>query len=182
MALASSLEAEQCELVKEPGALHTADPRLVPEARPIHRVTHRFVTELALAGARVIHHVAAARAERDGVALRFTSLHSYGAPATEVGPGWGPMTAHAVVIGAGHRGVAAALEEPSDVATVSIVTDAPEAARERSVAAAVAAATGAAILRTVHRPNAMSFLVRTRDGETLLRTPACQPRRRQWCE
>ena len=76
VALAAALGAEACELVKEPGALHTADPRLVPEARPLPRATHGFVSAIALAGARVIHHAAAARAERDGVPLRFTSLHA----------------------------------------------------------------------------------------------------------
>ena len=42
VALAAALSAEACELVKEPGALHTADPRLVPEARPLRRATHRL--------------------------------------------------------------------------------------------------------------------------------------------
>src|SRR5206468_10595740 len=39
VALAAALEAESCELVKDPGALHTADPRLVPEARPDRKST-----------------------------------------------------------------------------------------------------------------------------------------------
>ena len=74
VALAAALGAERCELVKERGGLHTADPREVPEARLIPRASHRFVAELAAAGARVIHHLAADQAERDGVRLRFTSL------------------------------------------------------------------------------------------------------------
>ena len=87
VALAAALGAQACELVKDPGALHTADPRLVPEARPLRCATHRFVAEIALAGARVIHHAAATRAERDAVPLRFSSLHADGEPSTVVTPG-----------------------------------------------------------------------------------------------
>jgi len=169
VALAAALEAESCELVKDPGALHTADPRLVPEARPIREVTHRFVTELALAGARVIHHAAATRAERDGVRLRFSSLHQDGAPATDVAAGGEHEPPHAVVLGAGHHGFPAAPEDARDVATVSVVTGDPDAAEHRSAAGAAAARAGGTVLRIVHRPHAVSFLVPAAEGSALLR-------------
>ena len=169
VSLAAALGAEACELVKDPGALHTADPRLVPDARPIRRATHRFVTELALSGARVIHHLAATRAERDGVALRFTSVHADDAPATEVDRAGEQEQAHAVVLGAGHHGVPPVAGETSELATVSVVTDEADAPAHRAAAGAAAAAAGATVLRTVHRPHAVSVLVPQAHGDTLLR-------------
>ena len=74
MALAIALRARACELVKDAPGLLDADPRLVPGARPLPRVSHRFVTELAGSGARVLHHPAAVLAERAGLPLRFVPL------------------------------------------------------------------------------------------------------------
>jgi aspartate kinase len=74
VALASALGAAECELVKEAGGVLTADPRLVPDAERIPAASHRFLSELASTGARVIHHPAAAWAERDALPLRFTAI------------------------------------------------------------------------------------------------------------
>ena len=74
VALAAALGAVRCEMVKHTGGLLTADPKLVPEARLIPRASHRFLTALAAAGARVISYRAAALAERERVPLRFTAL------------------------------------------------------------------------------------------------------------
>jgi aspartokinase len=60
--------------VKETGGVLTADPRLVPRAERIPVASHRFLSELASAGARVIHQPAAAWAEREALRLRFTAL------------------------------------------------------------------------------------------------------------
>jgi aspartate kinase len=164
VALATALHAEACELVKDPGALHTADPRLVPEARALPRVTHRFVSEIALAGARVIHHTAATHAEREGVALRFTSLHGDGTPSTVVDVGAGPDEALAVIYATGHHGVEPAAGDPAAVATVSVVADAPDAADLRSAARAAAARAAGPAFRTVDRPYALAFLVPAERG------------------
>jgi aspartate kinase len=186
VALAAALGAEACELVKDPGALHTADPRLVPEAQPLHRATHRFVSEIALAGARVIHHAAATRAERDAVPLRFTSVHADGDPSTVIDlpdagvdladylhrgdPNAGfPRDGYAVVVGAGHRGVEPVTADPTDVATVSLVSALPDAAALRAAARAAAALAGVTLLRSVDRPYALAFLVPAAEGRTLAR-------------
>jgi aspartokinase len=60
--------------VKEAGGVLTADPKLVPEAERIPAASHRFLSELASTGARVIHHPAASWAEREALPLRFTAL------------------------------------------------------------------------------------------------------------
>jgi aspartate kinase len=194
VALATALGAEACELVKDPGALHTADPRLVPEAQPLRRATHRFVSEIALAGARVIHQAAARRAERDAVPLRFTSLHTDGEPSTTVDPpdvgieladylhrgdpnalGSGdpnaglPGNGYAVVIGTGYRCVDPAATDPADVATVTLVSALPDAAALRAAAHAAAALAGVTLLRSVDRPHALAFLVPAVEGRSLAR-------------
>jgi aspartate kinase len=185
VALAAALEAD-VELVKDPGALHTADPRLVPEARPLHRATHRFVSEIALAGARVIHHAAATRAERDAVPLRFTSLHADGEPSTVIGrPDAGielanyrhrdapnadvPGDGYVVVVRTGYHGVDPAAADPADVATVSLVSELPDAAALRAAARAAAAIAGVTLLRSVDRPHALAFLVAAAEGRSLAR-------------
>jgi aspartate kinase len=186
VALAAALEAEACELVKDPGALHTADPRLVPEAQPLRRATHRFVSEIALAGARVIHHAAATRAERDVVPLRFTSLHADGEPSTVIGPpdagielanylhaaapnAGPPDDGYAVVAGTGHHGVDPAAADPADVATVSLVSALPDAAALRAAARVAAALAGVTLLRSVDRPHALAFLVPAAEARSLAR-------------
>ena len=186
VALAAALEAEACELVKDPGALHTADPRLVPEAQPLRRATHRFVSEIALAGARVIHHAAAMRAERGAVSLRFTSLHADGEPSTLIGlPDTGieragyrhrdapnadvPGDGYAVVVGTGHHGVDPAAADPADVATVSLVTALADAVALRATARAAATHAGVTLLRSVDRPHVLAFLVPAAEGRSLAR-------------
>ncbi|HXG45966.1 MAG TPA: hypothetical protein VNJ71_14535 [Gemmatimonadales bacterium] len=74
VSLAISLGAERCDLVKESGGLYTADPRLVPEARPLRSATHQFLTALAEAGAQVMQPEAAMLAEQAGLPLWFLPL------------------------------------------------------------------------------------------------------------
>ncbi len=74
VSLAIALGAERCDLVKESGGLCTADPRLVPEARPLRSAPHRFLTALAEAGAQVMQPEAASLAEQAGLPLRFLPL------------------------------------------------------------------------------------------------------------
>ncbi|MGN6391097.1 MAG: amino acid kinase family protein [Gemmatimonadales bacterium] len=166
VALAGALGAVGCELVKDPGALHTADPKLIPEARPIPRVDHRFVTDLAHAGARVIHRDAADRAEREGVPLRFTSLHVDGEPATAVGPGAAGGAA-AVVLAPGGPAAAGPLDVGS-IASITAVLYPRDGARAQALLHGASAA-GIDVLRTMRGDHGPSFLVRSADGVALLR-------------
>jgi aspartate kinase len=74
-ALAAALSADRCELVKHHGGVFTADPKIVPDAKLLSSVSHRFLTELAAAGAKVISLRAALLAERQALSLRFSSMH-----------------------------------------------------------------------------------------------------------
>ncbi len=167
VALAGALGAAECELVKDPGALHTADPKLVPGARPIPRASHRFVTDLSGAGARVIHHAAAASAEREGRSLRFTSLVGDGEPATIVTPGEPAPGAHAVVLVAGRLGLAPADDHPAEVATVTVVSDGGPTPRDELFA--TVARTGVRVLRAGSGSHGFSFLVPDAESGILLR-------------
>lgn len=171
VAIAAALDTQACELVKEPGAVHTADPRLVPEARVLRRATHRFVSEIALAGARVIHHTAAALAERTGVSLRFTSLRADGEPSTAVDRAGAPEAAagFAVVLGTGHHGIDLASDDPAKVATVTVVSMEPDAPAIRAVARAAVSRAGGTIFRTLDRAHALALLVPGAEAPGLVR-------------
>jgi aspartokinase len=85
-------------LVKHVGGLFTADPRIVPEAQPVPRASHHFLSTLAAAGARVISFRAATLAEREAIPLCFASLESETA-LSDVSRGAPP----AAVIAVAHR-------------------------------------------------------------------------------
>lgn len=54
-AIAALIHARRVELVKREVSVLTADPRIVPAARPIERLTYQEAEELAQFGARVLH-------------------------------------------------------------------------------------------------------------------------------
>ena len=55
VALAASLGAEVCQIYTDVDGVYTADPRLVPEARPLAEIGYEEMLELASYGAKVIH-------------------------------------------------------------------------------------------------------------------------------
>lgn len=55
VALAAVLEAEGCEIYTDVDGVYTADPRLVPQARKIDRISYDEMLELASLGAGVMH-------------------------------------------------------------------------------------------------------------------------------
>lgn len=54
VALAKALEAEVCEMYTDVAGIYTADPRVVPEARKLPRISYEEMLELASAGAQVL--------------------------------------------------------------------------------------------------------------------------------
>jgi aspartate kinase len=55
VALAVALHADRCEIFTDVTGVHTADPRIVPEARVIPVIAYDEMLEFAAAGARVVH-------------------------------------------------------------------------------------------------------------------------------
>jgi aspartate kinase len=54
VALAAALDAEMCEIYTDVAGVYTADPRLVPEARRLGRVSYEEMLDLAATGGRVL--------------------------------------------------------------------------------------------------------------------------------
>ena len=54
VALAAALEAEACEIYTDVEGVFTADPRVVPGARKLHRLSYEEMLELAASGAKVL--------------------------------------------------------------------------------------------------------------------------------
>ena len=55
VALAVALHAGECEIHTDVAGIHTADPRVVPDARPLPSIGYDEMLELASAGATVMH-------------------------------------------------------------------------------------------------------------------------------
>jgi aspartate kinase len=55
VALAASLGASVCQIYTDVDGVYTADPRLVPDARPLVEISYEEMLELATYGAKVIH-------------------------------------------------------------------------------------------------------------------------------
>ncbi|MFL6168087.1 MAG: aspartate kinase [Ornithinibacter sp.] len=55
VALAAALRAEVCEIYTDVDGVFTADPRIVPAARKISRISNEEMLELAASGSKVLH-------------------------------------------------------------------------------------------------------------------------------
>lgn len=55
VAMAAALKAERCEIIKEVDGICSADPRIVPEARPLRRLDFATLSEMCFWGAKVLH-------------------------------------------------------------------------------------------------------------------------------
>ena len=54
VALAAGLRADECEIYTDVDGIYTADPRIVPDARKIERISYEAILELASLGAKVM--------------------------------------------------------------------------------------------------------------------------------
>jgi aspartate kinase len=55
VAMAAALKAERCEIIKEVDGVCSADPRIVPNARPLRRLDFASLSEMCFWGAKVLH-------------------------------------------------------------------------------------------------------------------------------
>ncbi|MFT0763313.1 aspartate kinase [Scrofimicrobium sp. R131] len=76
VALAHALDASVCEIYTDVDGVFTADPRVVPAARPIQSITYEEMLELAAHGAKILHLRAVEYARRHGVKLHVRSSFS----------------------------------------------------------------------------------------------------------
>jgi len=73
VALAAALKADVCEIYTDVDGIFSADPRLVPKAHKIDRITSEEMLELAANGAKVLYIRAVEYARRHGVTLHVRS-------------------------------------------------------------------------------------------------------------
>ena len=73
VAMAGAVGAEVCEICTDVAGVYTADPRAVPSARKIDRVSYDEMLELAAAGAKVLQARSVEFARRHGVKLHVRS-------------------------------------------------------------------------------------------------------------
>lgn len=76
VALAAALHADVCEIYTDVDGLFTADPRIVPNARRIHRISQEETLELASHGAKILHLRAVEFARRYNVPIHVRSSFS----------------------------------------------------------------------------------------------------------
>uniref|UniRef100_A0A942T8U8 Aspartokinase n=1 Tax=Neobacillus citreus TaxID=2833578 RepID=A0A942T8U8_9BACI len=76
VALAAALDADVCEIYTDVDGIFTADPRVVPKARKVDRITSEEMLELAASGAKVLYIRAVEYARRHGVTLHVRSSFS----------------------------------------------------------------------------------------------------------
>jgi aspartate kinase len=73
VALAAALSAEACEIYTDVPGVFTADPRIVPDARMIDRISYEGMLELAASGAKVLQLRSVEYARRNNVQLHVRS-------------------------------------------------------------------------------------------------------------
>jgi len=91
VALAAALEAAECQILSDVDGIYTTDPRVVPTARRMERVTFEEILEMSSLGSRVLQRRAVEFAGKYNVPLRVLSatvdgpgtLISYEAPELE---------------------------------------------------------------------------------------------------
>jgi aspartate kinase len=76
IAIGEALGADRIDIYTDVPGVMTADPKRVPDARPVDRATLEEVSELAQHGAKVMHHKAAEHARRAGTRYRVADLRS----------------------------------------------------------------------------------------------------------
>lgn len=76
VALAAALEADVCEIYTDVDGVYTADPRIVPNARRLAKVSYEEMLELAASGAKILHLRSVEYGRRYGVPIHVRSSFS----------------------------------------------------------------------------------------------------------
>lgn len=165
VALAAALGAQVCEIYTDVDGVFTTDPRVVPKAHKLDRVTSEEMLELAASGAKVLHIRAVEYARRHGVTLHVRSSFNNNEGTWVVNPVEGETVEEPII-----TGVAGDLSEAK--ITVAGVPDVPGKAAEIFT---LVAKTGANIDMIVQNVSAastgltdISFTLPKAEGEKVL--------------
>ncbi|MGR3174280.1 MAG: aspartate kinase [Candidatus Scalindua sp.] len=78
VALAALLKADMCDIYTDVDGIFTADPRIVPKARKLDKISYDEILELASMGAQVIHVRSVELAKKYNVPIRVRSSFNNG--------------------------------------------------------------------------------------------------------
>ena len=78
VALAAALKADECQIYTDVDGVYTTDPRVVPDARRLHRITFEEMLEMASLGSKVLQIRSVSFAGRYNVPLRVLSSFEEG--------------------------------------------------------------------------------------------------------
>jgi aspartate kinase len=166
VALAAALGAEVCEIYTDVDGVFTTDPRMVPSARKIEKITSEEMLELAAAGAKVLYIRAVEYARRHGVTLHVRSSFNNNTGTLVVNPVEGESNVEEPLI----AGVAADLGQAK--ITVVGVPDVPGKAAQIFTIVATAGANIDMIVQNVSRSDTastdISFTLPKEDGPATL--------------
>jgi aspartate kinase len=73
VAVAAAMKAERCDIYTDVDGVYTTDPRIVPRARKLARVTYEEMLELASVGAKVLQTRSVGLAMKEGVRVQVLS-------------------------------------------------------------------------------------------------------------
>jgi len=76
VALAAALGAEVCEIYTDVDGVFSADPRIVPTARRLPRISYEEMLEMAASGAKVLHLRCVEYARRSGIPIHVRSSYN----------------------------------------------------------------------------------------------------------
>ena len=79
VALAAALKADECQIYTDVDGVYTTDPRVVPQARRLERITYEEMLEMASLGAKVLQIRSVEFASKYNVPLRVLSSFEEGA-------------------------------------------------------------------------------------------------------
>ena len=89
VALAAAVKADRCDIYTDVDGVYTTDPRIVPRARKLKRVTYEEMLELASVGAKVLQTRSVGLAMKEGVRVQVLSSfdNPSDAPSADTLPG-----------------------------------------------------------------------------------------------
>jgi len=82
VAMAAALKADECQIYTDVDGVYTTDPRIVPEARRLDRITYEEMLEMASLGAKVLQIRSVEFASKYQVSLRVLSSFDDGGAGT----------------------------------------------------------------------------------------------------
>ncbi len=88
VAMAAAMKADRCDIYTDVDGVYTTDPRIVPRARKLKKVTYEEMLELASVGAKVLQTRSVGLAMKEGVRVQvLSSFTGQDAPMADTLPG-----------------------------------------------------------------------------------------------